>query len=162
MLSNQKIDLQSFFFRVNITYHEAKIFTYFFRFMQANVSPTFASIFLCRSEEPFCGFFPQGIHFLHSYRMPDILTLFHVWLPDMPRHYLHVIPDFRALAQVRTAFTDCATALVFPVAGTVRCLVCQYLSIRAYIADKVFIIHILGFKDNYPAENIKKMAIKNV
>ena len=80
----------------------------------------------------------------------------------MPRHYLHVIPDFRALAQVRTAFTDCATALVFPVAGTVRCLVCQYLSIRAYIADKVFIIHILGFKDNYPAENIKKMAIKNV
>ena len=44
MLSNQKNDLQSFFFRVNITYHEAKIFACFFRFMQANVSPTFASI----------------------------------------------------------------------------------------------------------------------
>ena len=34
---------------------------------------------------------------------------------------------------------------VFPVSGTVRRMISQHLIVRAYIAVKIFIIHILGF-----------------
>jgi len=102
-------------------------------------------VFFCCSEEALYGLFPLRIHFLHPNRMPDILTLFHVRLPDMPGHYLHMIPAFCALLQIWTSFTDHSAALVFPVSGTVRRMISQHLIVRAYIAVKIFIIHILGF-----------------
>ena len=102
-------------------------------------------VFFRRSQDPLYGFLSLGIQFLHSYRLSDILIYFHVWFPDMPGHYLHMIPAFCTLAQIRTFFTDTPATLIFPVSGTVRCMIGQYLVIRAYIAVKIFIIHILIF-----------------
>ena len=89
-------------------------------------------VFFCCSEEALYGLFPLRIHFLHPNRMPDILTLFHVRLPDMPGHYLHMIPAFCALLQIWTSFTDDSAALVFPVSGTVRRMISQHLMLMCH------------------------------
>ena len=109
------------------------------------------SVLLCISEtmvlfgcskDPLYGLLPLLVQFLHPQYMTDVLRHLHVWLPYMPGDDFHVVPAGCTLCQVRTAFTDGPTALVFPVPVPVRRTVFQRLSVRAHITVVVLVIRV--------------------
>lgn len=76
-------------------------------------------------------------------RMPDVLSLFEIVLPDMPGDRLDTLPVLCSLFPNRPVPADIALALVFPVSIAVSCIVFQHPVLRAKYTIIVFVVDIL-------------------
>lgn len=70
-------------------------------------------------------------------------TLLHVSFPNVVCYYLHIILTLGTLCQIWATFIFLATAFVFVISSTIRCIISQHLVIRANITVIILIINIL-------------------